>query len=199
MSIAEPCDPLELVWGATARDLGLRVVRRDDVYASYDGGGTLALGARCTLDPDDTIAQMVLHEVCHWIVNGHGARERIDWGFAPTERLDWREYPTLRLQLALVEPFGLRDLLAPTTAARAYWDRLVHPLESLSSPIANIDEARVIERAQEAIARSRGAPWAFPLTRALRATAAIRSAVLPFAEPGILWAPPARGAPCAGC
>lgn len=199
MSIAEPRDPLDVVWRATARELGLRVVRREDVYASYDGDGTLALGARPTLDPDDTLAQMVLHEVCHWIVNGHGARERIDWGFAPTDQLDWREYPTLRLQLALVEPFGLRDLLAPTTAARAYWDQLVHPLEPLSPPVAAIDEACVVARTQVAIARSRSAPWAVPLTRALRATAAIRSIVLPFAEPGILWAPSDRGVPCAGC
>lgn len=165
-----PRDPIALVWVATARRLGLEVQRSPSVFASTDGAGTLLLGTRPSLDPDDHTAQMVLHEICHWIVNGEGAIGEIDWGFPPMEGLDWREYPTLRLQLWLARSHALCPLMAPTTMARAYWDRLVDPLAPLdSSP----EEARIVARTIEAIARSTTAPWAEPLQDALTATAAI--------------------------
>ena len=36
-------DPLDEIWLAAARTLGLRVVRSDEVYAAYDGQGTLSI------------------------------------------------------------------------------------------------------------------------------------------------------------
>ncbi|NLY95693.1 MAG: YkgJ family cysteine cluster protein, partial [Myxococcales bacterium] len=58
-------DPLDAIWLAVARAFGLRVERSDEVYASTDGEGTLTLGTRETLDPDDCLAQMIFHELCH--------------------------------------------------------------------------------------------------------------------------------------
>jgi hypothetical protein len=178
-------DPVELVWLATARRLGLVVRRRPDVFASTDGRGTLLLGTRETLDPDDHLAQMVLHEIGHWIVNGAGAEGEIDWGFPPMEGLDWREWPTLRLQAWLAERHGLRTLLAPTTDARAYWDRLGDPLVPLDdSP----EEARIVARTREAVAASGRAPFQPALDEALAATARLAGIVRPFAPAGTLWA-----------
>ena len=196
MSIAERSgapDPVAVIWGSTARRLGLRIVRRPDVFASYDGRGTLALGHDRTLDPDDHLGQMLLHEICHWIVNGADAYDQIDWGFEPTEALDWRERPTLRLQLALCAPLDLAGLMAPTTDARAYWDRLDQALVPLDeSP----DEREVVERTRVAIARAAGPPWSPALGQALHATARIHALASPFAGPSSIWRPvPPAGAP----
>lgn len=170
MSPSRSHDPVDVIWLATAARLGLVVRRRADVFASTDGRGTLFLGARDTLDPDDCTAQMVLHELCHWVINGEDAAHRIDWGFAPMEGLDWREYPTLRLQRWWADRYGLTSLLAPTTAARAYWDRLVAPLEPLDD---GPDEATIVREATAAVARSQGEPWGRALEAALAATAEI--------------------------
>lgn len=185
MSTAERLpDPVAVVWEATAARLGMRVVRRPDVFASHDGRGTLALGTLESLDPDDNPAQMILHEICHWIVAGPDAIGEVDWGFAPMEDLDWLEFPTIRLQRALAERWGLAGLLAPTTQARAYWDRLVDPLEPLDGgPL----EARIVARAREALSRAAGTPWGPPLTDALSATAELRRVVLSVGGDKTIW------------
>lgn len=178
-------DPADLVWLATARRLGLVVRRRPDLFASSDGAGTLHLGTRETLDPDDCTAQLVLHEICHWIVAGPDAVHEIDWGFAPMEGLDWLEMPTLRLQAALAGAHGLRGLLAPTTVGRAYWDQLDDPLQPLD---ASSDEARIVQATRQALERSRGAPWQPALDQALQATARIAEVVAPFSRGTVaLW------------
>lgn len=179
-------DPLTVVWVATAARLGLTIRRSPDVFASTDGEGTLTLGAPESLDPDDHLAQLVLHECCHWIVAGADAVHHIDWGFPPMEGLHWHEYPTLRLQAWLADRHDLRALLAPTTLGRAYWDRLDDPLRPLDdSP----EEARIIDLTRTVVARSRQRPWQPALDRALAATAAIITAarrVIPVSERGLL-------------
>lgn len=166
-------DPLDVVWVTTARRLGLTVRRRPDLFASADGRGGLFLGDRRSLDPDDCTGQMILHEICHWIVAGPDAVERIDWGFEPMDGLDWREWPTLRLQRWLCDTHGLSAVFAPTTDARAYWDKLVDPLEGLdNSP----EESRILERTAVAVSRSGEPPWQPALGQALAASAAIVTA-----------------------
>ena len=39
-------DPLTMIWTGTAQAMGLRIERSAEVFASYDGEGTLTLGAR---------------------------------------------------------------------------------------------------------------------------------------------------------
>ncbi len=164
-------DPLDAVWLATAQAMGLNVIRDNEVFAATDGHGTLRLGTPETLDPDDCLAQMLLHEVCHWLVEGEQSLEHPDWGLRNEDERDlWRERATLRLQAALCDPHGLRWFLAPTTDHRPLYDALPEdPLEGA--------EPRVAARIREALERAERPPWAPHLQRALRATAAIAAAV----------------------
>ena len=173
-------DPLDVVWFATARRLGMTVRRAPDIFASWDGRGELTLGTRDTLDPDDCAAQMVLHEICHWLANGPGSRAWRDWGCGPDDDAQWREHAALRLQAALLDPWGLRALLGPTTDFRAYWDRLG---PDLGVPISGVpDEDRAMACAADALARAASPPFAHPLRQALSATARIKSTVEEFID-----------------
>lgn len=171
-------DPVELIWLTAARRLGLHVRRDPAIFSMTDGQGLLALGPREDLDPDDTLAQMVFHELCHWITNGLDSFHLRDWGFPLDDDIDPREHSCLRLQAALADTVGLRRMMGPTGIFRQYYDRIpADPLEPLDgSPW----EAAVVRGAAEAIARAGGAPWAEPISEALRATAAVRALISPF-------------------
>ena len=71
-------DPLTQVWLGAARRIGLRVVRTPDAYAATDGRGTLAIGTTDALDADDSLAQMIFHELCHSLVEGEESFSRPD-------------------------------------------------------------------------------------------------------------------------
>lgn len=170
-------DPLEVVWLATAARLGLTVHRDPSVFSRTDGTGLMAFGPRATLDADDSLAQMLLHEVCHWITNGRESFAEEDWGFPLDDAMDPREHACLRLQAALADRHGLRGMLGPTGSFRRYWDTLgpdaLAPLDG--SPW----EAEVARLAGEALVRADHPTYA-PLHAALEATAALRQVVQPF-------------------
>lgn len=171
-------DPVEVVWLVTARRLGLHVRRDPTIFSRTDGQGLLALGPRETLDADDCLAQMIFHELCHWIVNGLDSFHVRDWGFPLDDDIDYREHACLRLQAWLADSVGLRGMMGPTGIFRQYYDRI--PPDPLA-PIDETDwEARVVVEAARAIARAQGEPWVGPVTEALQATAAMRRAVQPF-------------------
>ncbi len=116
-------DPVELIWIAAAREVGIRVVRDPEVFAAWDGTNTLRIGTPETLDADDSLAQMILHEICHWMVEGPQALNRADWGLDYDDPLHAvREHACLRLQSALADRYGLRKFLASTTDFREYFD-----------------------------------------------------------------------------
>jgi hypothetical protein len=143
-----------------------------------EGDGILHLGERSSLDPDDSVLQMVFHEICHWITNGVESAEARDWGFALDDALDPREHACQRLQAYLAQQYGLRDMLGATGDFRQYWDRIpVDPTEPIDP---GAWEAQVSVFTQRAISRAEKAPFATPLARALRATAAIRAEIKPF-------------------
>lgn len=171
-------DPLDRVWLDAARRIGLRVTRTEHAYASTDGDGTLAIGVEATLDDDDCLAQMILHELCHSLVEGPESFERPDWGLDNETARDLdREHACLRLQAWITGRHGLRRVLAPTTDHRAFYDALgPDPLDG--------DEPSVV-LARRAAARTDRDPWAPHLGAALEATAQIARAV-PGA-PGSLW------------
>ena len=129
-------DPLDALWLATARQLGLTVRRSTEVYASTDGQGVMTLGSDETLDSDDCLAQMIFHECCHWLVEGTASERLPDWGLDNiTDRDQPREMACLRLQAFLAERHGLRAVLAPTTDFRAYYDALpADPFEPRHDP-----------------------------------------------------------------
>ena len=172
-------DPLDRVWLACARRVGFRVERSGDVYASTDGRGGMTLGARETLDADDSTAQMVFHELCHALVEGEAALSRPDFGLDNTSERDVpREHACLRLQAHLAGRHGLRRFLAPTTDFRAFYDALP------ADPFTPAAEATVVAARLGAL-RARAAPFAPHLEEALAATAAIARSARGFAEDGV--------------
>ncbi|HEV7554010.1 MAG TPA: hypothetical protein VGO00_01080, partial [Kofleriaceae bacterium] len=89
-------DPLAEIWLGAARQIGLRVERTADAYASTDGHGTLAIAIDAALDADDSLAQMIFHELCHSLVEGEEAFRAPDWGMDNTgPEHDWREHACL--------------------------------------------------------------------------------------------------------
>jgi hypothetical protein len=163
-------DPLDRVWRAAASGVGLKIERSAECYAATDGRGTLIIGTGETLDPDDCLAQMIFHELCHSLVQGPESFEVPDWGLCNESDRDLpREHACLRVQAFLAGRHGLREVLAPTTDHRAFYDALgADPLEG--------DDPSV-PLARRAAVRARRAPWAPHLERALAATAAIARAV----------------------
>ena len=176
-------DPLDQIWLTTARRIGLTIERGDDVYASTDGRRTLRIGAAPTLDPDDSLAQMIVHELCHSLVEGPESFARPDWGLDNTgARDELREHACLRLQAHLAARHGLRRFLAPTTDYRAYWDRLpADPLAPRRDP--------AVTAAVLGAQRAGRPPWAPHLENALAATAEVVARAAAFADqPSLLAA-----------
>lgn len=174
-------DPLDLVWIHAVSQMGIRIRRSAEVNASWDGKGTLTIGTPETLDPDDCLAQMILHEVCHALCEGPDSLAKPDWGlqsFDPTKKV--HEYACLRLQAALADQFGMRSFFASTTMFRSYYDRL--PADPLG---AGDDPAIPLARA--AWKRAKQGPWAVPLHDALRRTALIAQALDGLELEGSLW------------
>ena len=200
-------DPLTEVWVGAARAIGLSVVRTADAYAATDGRGTLAIASDDALDADDSLGQMIFHELCHSLVEGEDAFAKADWGMDNTgPDHDWREHACLRVQWVLAGRHGLCGVFAPTTEFRAFWDRL-------SGDVLADRTERSVQAAIAALRRAEQPPWAPALSAALAASAQIAGAAAAFASRGVLWAdrtaPPAphptglpagaAGATCGDC
>lgn len=178
-------DPLDAVWTRTAEAMELRIVRSGASYASCDGHGILSLSDQAGMDPDDCLAQMIFHEICHWLVQGIESIGWVDWGLDNEGNIhDEREHACLRLQAALLAPYGLRELLGPTTDFRVYYDAL--PLDPFEERA--IAERESITRGLAAYNRRNRQPFRDHLERALEATAQILRATqsIPTARPGSL-------------
>lgn len=196
-------DPLDRVWLSCAERIGFRIERSREVYASSDGRGRIFIATSDQFDPDDSLAQMILHELCHALVEGEDGERRPDWGLTGSGGGNpWREHACLRLQAYLAGSVGLREFFAPTTEFRArFWDAL--PADPFAAP----PEAGG-RREPSCVAARRGAwrasqpRWAVPLGEALAASATIARAAagVSGAEPEgrvpSLWTsvtePPAR-------
>lgn len=177
----EYLDPLDTIWIRAAQRMGIRVVGTSDAYADYDGKGTLAIGTTRNLDPDDCVAQIIFHEICHWLVEGRESVHLVNWGVSNTTLRDLdREYASLRVQAVLADRFGLRRFLANTTDHRAYYDALPE------DPLAPSEDGTP-ELAAIGLSRAAQPPWEPALTQALAATAVIVAATAPFAEPPSLY------------
>jgi hypothetical protein len=162
-------DPLDAIWLTVAERIGFRVERSAEVYASTDGKGIMTIGDPTTLDPDDCLAQMILHELCHSLIEGAKSLHLPDFGLDNVSARDAiREHACLRLQAWLTDKHGLRGVLAPTTDFRRYYDELPE------DPFAGEDPA--IELARAGAARSEQPPWAPHLWEGLEATARVMKA-----------------------
>ena len=178
-------DPLSIVWLHAARQMGIRVERSAEVNASWDGAGVLTIGTAETLDPDDCLAQMILHEVCHALCEGPESLVQLDWGL-PNIGAESRfhEHACLRLQAALADQVGMRRFFAATTMFRPYYDQL--PADPLAAGDVDND-ALAIHLAAAGWQRAKNGPWAAALDDALRRTAQIASALEGVAEEDSLW------------
>jgi hypothetical protein len=174
-------DPLDRIWIGCAERIGLRVERDPGAFATTDGRGTLTIATPEALDADDCLAQMILHELCHSLVQGPRSLLQRDWGLDnETSRDVVREHACLRVQALLLRPLGLRRVLAPTTDFRTYYDAL--PEDALEGD----DDATKLART--AASRATQAPWAPHLGEALRATATLaRELAMAGAPSGSLW------------
>ncbi|MEZ4287459.1 MAG: hypothetical protein R3A47_04810 [Polyangiales bacterium] len=171
-------DPLDAIWTATLHRLGFRLERSEHVYASVDENRVLTIGASCTLDADDCLAQMILHELCHALIQTDEERQKPDWGLRNTDDSDRaKEHATLRLQAALTERHGLRWVFAPTTNFRAYYDAL--PIDPLSVADAAESES-VLVASNDGWTRATEGPWSGALNDALVASEIIVRATTPF-------------------
>jgi hypothetical protein len=177
-------DPLAQVWLGAARRIGLRVERTPDAYAATDGSGTLAIATDEALDADDSLAQMIFHELCHSLVEGEDSFARPDWGMDNTgPDHDWREHACLRVQYTLTGRHGLRAVFAPTTEFRAFWDQL-------SGDVLADRTDPSVQAAITALRRAEQPPWSPALAEALAATARIATEAAAFAAPVANQPPP---------
>ena len=175
-------DPLDQIWLAAARRIGLVVERSPDVYAATDGRSGLQIGQPSDLDADDSLAQMIFHELCHSLVEGEDAFRKPDWGLDNTDGRDRaREHACLRVQAHLAGRYGLRGFLAPTTEYRAFWDELGG---DVLSPRLDPEVAAAIF----GLRRAEKPPWAPHLGEALAATADIVHRAAGFADTATLYA-----------
>jgi hypothetical protein len=179
-------DPLDLVWLHAVARLGWRVERSPEVFASWDGERTLTISTNDDLDPDDSLAQLLFHELCHALVEAAATEDaalaRPDWGLNNRDdRHLHHEHACHRVQAALAGAHGLRRFLAPTTDHRPYYDGL--PDDPLHGP----DDDPAVAAARAGHARAKRAPFAAVLEEALGATAALARLVAPVAPAGSLW------------
>lgn len=170
-------DPLARIWIHCANRIGFAIRRSAETYASSDGHGTIWIGSDDTLDPDDCLAQMIFHELCHALVQGDECEHLADWGLDNTRSggNPWREHACLRLQAYLAGGFGLREFFAPTTDYRvSFWDSL--PADPFAAP-AEAGGRREASCVAGRLAAWRASlpRWSGPLRKALAATAAIAS------------------------
>ena len=90
------------------------------------------------LDPDDTLAQILLHELIHHFVQGQPSYSSPDWGLDnTTEKHVVNEHAALLMQAALLDIYGLRNILVPTTDFRSFYERIPQP-----APVSTETEAQ---------------------------------------------------------
>jgi len=159
---------IDEIWRRAAARVGFALTRTADAYATSDGRGGIAIGARETLDADDALAQLVFHELCHAITEGDASMGQPDWGLDNVPEHAGREHACLRLQAALADRFGLRAPMAPTTPYRTYYAALPDdPLRADGAP----QDVEAAAAAAAACARFAGSAWRAPIEEALAATA----------------------------
>jgi len=177
-------DPLAHIWRVCAARVGFTVVRSREAYASSDGQGRLLIATDDQFDPDDNLGQMILHELCHALIEGDAGERAPDWGLDNTRMGNpWREHACLRLQAWLADSVGLREFFAPTTDFRVtFWESL--PADPFAAPAeSGRRRDRSCVAARIGAWRASQPRWAPHLTDALRATAQI-AACLPGDDAG---------------
>lgn len=174
-------DPVNLIWRHAARQMGMQIERSSEVNASWNGEGVLTIGTPDSLDADDCLAQMILHEACHALCEGPESLRLPDWGlesFDPSKKV--HEHACLRLQAAFADRYGMRTFFAATTIFRKYYNQLP------ADPLAAGDDP-AIDMARKAWNQATVGPWAQPIYDALRRTAIVLNALNGITDEYSLW------------
>jgi hypothetical protein len=190
---------IDRLWVDAASRCGFRVERGDAAYASTDGRGTILVGSPHTLDADDSLCQLILHELCHALVQGRQSWTEVDWGLCNTDdRDDVAEQACLRLQAHLATPHGLRRQLRPTTSWQGYYEAL--PPDPLL-PADPVDQD-ACERARRGASLAEDCGLAGVLHGALAETATLLARIghnAPAAKHPTGFAPGPPGETCGSC
>lgn len=144
-----PLRALEKQWCETFASFGMRSSFDNDCFVAWDGAGTVLLAAREEYDADDTVAQLIFHEFCHWLVEGRAAYSQFDWGLSnEDDRHLANEHAALRLQALFNDRFALREWLYPTTPHLEAYRRLgSEPLTDPMEPALDAESQRLARRA----------------------------------------------------
>ena len=127
----------------------------------------MTIGAPSTLDPDDCLAQMILHELCHSLIEGAESLGVPDFGLDnESERDVLREHACLRLQAWLTQRYGLRGYLRRRRTFGA-------TMMSCRRTRWRMTATRPRPLAKLGAARSEEGPWAPHLREGLEATAKV--------------------------
>jgi len=117
---------LDAAWTHFLSARGASIERTDACFVAWLGETcTLLVAHDKDLDADDTLAQIILHELCHHLVEGTQSWQEDDWGLNnQTDDHLYREYAALRLQAAILARPLLRQYLQPTTDHRWFYEAL---------------------------------------------------------------------------
>lgn len=162
-SIGEKSFRLDDLWMRAAGVLGFGVVRPErssdeSAYIHYDGRA-IVVAPDHELEEDDSLAQLVFHELCHHLVEGPKSAGLPDWGLdnrlGSSVEID-RERACLRLQGHLAAEHGLQTFMCPThPPSRAYYRQMGNrPLErpGCSDGGPRADWARQVRPVRRALA-----------------------------------------------
>lgn len=197
-------DPLDLIWLECVHQLGWQVKRSHDVFASWNGAKTLTLGRASDLDLDDHLGQLILHELCHALIEGESGEAQVDWGL---ENIDSRhlvnELACHRLQAFFADRINARSFFAVTTDWRPYYDQIpsshafhLQTQDQLSvwsaafqvtSTEGEALDREAVELALQGEERSRHRHWFTIIDQALERTHQIRSIIRECSPPHTLW------------
>lgn len=138
---------LDAAWTGFLTKRGARIERTDECFVAWLGAShTLLIAHDDDLDADDTLAQIILHELCHHLVEGDESWDQDDWGLNnQTDDHLYREYAALRLQSAILATPRMRAFLQPTTDHRWFYESLGD--DPLRDRIESIDDDQSVEAA----------------------------------------------------
>lgn len=143
-------------WLALLTAFDGRIERRDDCFVAWLADTrTLVVGTDRELDADDTLAQIVLHELCHFLCEGLTSDREDDWGLNNMTDDDLpNEYAALRLQAKLLETPVLRTYLQPTTDHRWFFEALgANPLHDAVHPDTDARSRTIAQRGWDTLQR----------------------------------------------
>ena len=125
---------------------------------------------------------MILHELCHALVQGPSNLRSPDWGLDNMSSHDEvREQACLTLQAELTRGYGLRQLLAPTTDFREFYDALPRMPFEIADDVC-------VALAKDGWGRIDKLPFSPHLREALEATLEIASIASRFSDDdATLW------------